>query len=350
MGLKEFLHQRWLRFHDQCNHRPLLITVLADGTPVKCLRKVVAQLDSENTVQAAGRRCSEFFLVRGLALYEDSLGRVRSTSVCREPLSTHRKDNWTCYSMIDSVIPLSRELGHRGIITTVGVMDGGLHSHQFRRMRQRHDNWYRRHPRPFEVAHLEKLDWNGAIGCKAHPAHNSIAWGMRSQYQNEKEDLKHIWLAIEAVLNNMDSVLEHLTDLLTTIEWVAPPINEDQISQWWSMLGYKPALVTALVELNLWWNQATRRLQVNVSCRDQPYVMHKIYSCLLGVHHVHNFIENRWASFTKAARPLIGSIAVGLDFVMEKVKDDPDAGHEFIGAWKHLNPHLRIIVTSYLEN
>jgi len=307
------------------------------------MQKLVARLDEENVVTSGGRRCSELFVMRGLALCEDALGRQMTSTIVRDPVSSHKKDGWTCFAMMANFLPLSRDLGHRGIVTTCAVLDGGLFAHQQRRMRQRHSLWHYRLADRALAEDLELMDWPLAVWCKCHNAHTAVDWGVRWLYVDKKAEMRDLHIAIESLLNSWDDILSHAADLIQVVDFTAVVNHKDCVAQWWQSLSYKPALVESLAELDLRWDGVTKRLLVNDTVRNRPDIHAHIFACIIGAFHISKFIEGRWLALGTCSRPLIGAVSIGLDYVVDAVMADPDAGQEFLGGYKRYTPHIRTL-------
>ena len=161
--MKAFLSLRWSKLVQFAGARPLLVILLADGTPVKALRRAWFAVNDEETIQRTGKRSSEFWVLRAFGYCMDAMGVPYAVTMNRDPVSAHKKDAWTIYSIIDAFLPFSRQLGAAGLLTTVYVMDGGLFDSQRRKLRQRHAQWYATHGAQFDTVSLELMDFTLAI-------------------------------------------------------------------------------------------------------------------------------------------------------------------------------------------
>ena len=123
---KSFLRLRFETLVRRAAALPLLIICLVDGTPIRAMKKVVAQTSTDIQITQSGKISTEFLVLRAFAVFVDSCGRRWTATLNRDPVGAHRKDGWTVYAIIEEFLPLARALGHTGALTVAYVLDGGV--------------------------------------------------------------------------------------------------------------------------------------------------------------------------------------------------------------------------------
>ena len=283
---------------------------------------------------------AEFFVCREFALFHDALGQPCSATRWVEPTSATKKDGWTCYAILARFHKTARAEGHRGIVSEAYILDGGLFEYQARRQRQRHSLWHQCLEDRDLAELLELQMWPLAALCKAHVCHNACRWGCVWLLVDEKADLSMVHISMNSVRNSWAMVLSHLECLIATVEFVRRPLSRDIVFQWWTCLGYKPALVELLVDLDPEWDVRRQRLLISETCRDRENITHLVTKAVLGVY-VKGDINKRFVDFGTSMRPLCGSIFLGLDYVVSCIQHDHDADHTHINGWSQMVPRIR---------
>jgi len=285
---------------------------------------------------------TEFVVLRALAIWEDALGRLVTGTTFRDPVSCVKKDGWTSYAVIESFFDNPRELGHRGVLQTHFVLDGGLWGYQTRRQRQASSLWYAEHPDAAEdMELLELLEWPTSVWCVLHIAHNSVEWGIKWLLVNWKDDLSDLHIIVESVRNSWDDVIKHVDDLIAVIEFVDPPERPDGNKEFWEVLGFTEKEVEFLTSLNLMWGPQRGKLLVSRLHEHDPEIYVKVQSMILLAFRIKEFSDTRWVAIAESLQGLVAALSVGLAFVIRCVINDPDASHKFIGGFTRLTSRLR---------
>ena len=180
------MKQRWCGVVERSSGRPLLVTIMADGTPMKPMVRACRQVDDFTRLIRAGKRACEFFVMRGFIMGENCFGGPLRSTYFKPPVPLDHQESWTHYSAMLDFAPEPRSIGHDGIIVRHFGFDGGMFSSGLRRMRQHHTWKYSQMEDRARAEQLEQRDWIIGTLCGAHVCHNATSWAVGDRLEDKK--------------------------------------------------------------------------------------------------------------------------------------------------------------------
>jgi hypothetical protein len=189
-------------------------------------------------------------------------------------------------------------------------------------------------------------DWVCSTLCGAHVCHNADCWAVRQHVDKRKEDTKNMCIIMESLNNSYHEILTHYKDLLQRLDWVDPPASPDCVKQWRVLVGLSPVLVELCTDLDLRWDYERGVLMVSREAQQRDDVIGDICTALQGVLHAVRWSEARWGRMGLSGRTHMGSLSIGLDYVMNSINNDTEASHRHSKGYSRTSPYYRWMIMS----
>ena len=334
----------------------VLMSYQSDSTPLLAQATFTARHSSGQTVTRRAGRSLELLLERVFLKTISPTGEHLITSFFRDPLPLDKgKGSWQCFSVACDHFPMLKKLGHRGISISHYCFDRALYSALARLMRQRHclyhDLMASSSGGGVGLEALSDLtDWVVSTGCANHDGQNALKWGLAGLDCGE-EVHKKLYIVVESLRNYYDLLqrylLAFLTQSLTLVEDVA---HRGFSQEFWASLCVEPVVLQDLVELGLRWCDG--RLQVYESAASSPDFMEKVTASILSVFRFKKFTDSRWCTIGESCRSIVAGLAIGLQGLVQMIRQDPKASDYYIKGFENLDRGARTyaVIASLVSN
>ena len=167
---------------------PILVFYSSDSTPLSA-RERYAKRDGDVAVVRFGKQCSDWLMHR--VFLQDVQGRT--TVVFSDPVPLGDKTAWSHWSAYRQLLPLPRELSHKGVVVHHHVFDRAMRSALTRHLRETH-SLVDQQLRSTVEATLCKLmrlkTWMTSVAGKNHDTANGLKLSL-SQFTSNKEPLRN---------------------------------------------------------------------------------------------------------------------------------------------------------------
>jgi hypothetical protein len=338
---KRFLYERAQALVAKSRGGAILYSYSADGTPMLVQQTTSHRLNANTVFVRRAGAGAEFLLQQAFVVGHHQGGGLWRAFLTQEPVPmSEGKSAWHVFSCAARFFPLLRTFGHDGIILAHHCFDRGLESSVSRLMQQRgklyYETQYGLGPREGQGALAELTDWHLSTGCACHDAHNSLKWGLCWLTGDSVEVMKRLHVAIESLRKGYDVLHRFLPSFVAThLTFVPSDSGDPRVLCYWLSLGLEQELAEELARLNLLWDG--EMLLASVSCRDDPKVLERISTLLLGVFKFRRFTSSRWISVGSSCRTLTAALSLGLGKIVQLARADKGTSDYYIGGFKMLD-------------
>ena len=299
---------------------PVMFAYLSDGWGSTTTTRYTAKVS--NRVFRNARFRHEYLLQLGL-LKVGSPGGILPAIVVDGAVSLkHGKRAWQCFRAGCDFMPLMRDMGCQGIISTFYIFDGLLKRPLTRHFTSRHRLYYTEYgPAGNSQDPLPALtDWGWSIKCASHTMTNAVKIGLRELCNEPLIDAVHIM--IEALRNSADALHSHIAVfLLKNVDFsVERSGGQGDREALWRSLGVEHAWIDEFVFVDPVWRDG--RLIVNQDLICQVDGMGRVSALLTYSYHWVKFSETRWAGIGKAGRLFFVSLLLGLEGAIDNCEAD----------------------------
>ena len=316
---------------------PVLYTYGSDGTPMLSQVYTETTTGSGSRVRRRGQSSDEWLVERGYVTIRDPDGCFRSRCIVRGPIPLKEGEGAAeVFACCRDFLPLTREMGHRGISMSYYVFDRKLQRPLFRNACANHRVYHKhkamKNPDDPLLTRSFLTDWQLSTGCGNHDAHNATQWALSPCSADMKDTLKALFLAVDALRKCYGTLVKVLPVFVANnLAYRAPTGSEDEVRQWWTAIGTGSDMVEELTDLGLEWVDG--KLYVNQAHEGSPGIDKRVRSALLYIFKFKRFTNSRWATIGCSMQSLAASLSVGLAEVMRQVKEHPEASSMYVNHW-----------------
>ena len=255
-----------------------------------------------------------------------------------EPRPCEHKDAWRVWNHLEALVPHPREVGHKGMMATQILSDGGLLGPTCRKARQRSDDLHARMTDKRLAKKLRRMDLVFGSLCVQHIFSNARRWASkRFLIRGPTKDINMLAGVVLAVQDSFKPIRAEIKRLVSEVLWDAPG-DECEIATWWILCGHSENLAQHLAHLSVIFYDG--RLHANAAFMDRPNILEEIAAALFSIARVTTFNRARWQSVCKTSCELIGCESVGLPLICERVRQIANQAYD-VQAYFNFEEHLR---------
>jgi hypothetical protein len=324
---------------DASEHRPILHSCSADGTPIQVSLEVQQHLPNGRIIRRAGKAAHEFLVGNQFARYLDEYGKAHTSIGVRDPIPlTEGKGHLAIFSACRSMWGTCRQLGHRGGVVEHYSFDRCGYSALRQRMWQFHtllqDQWGSG-TNPSSL--LALLEWVVFTPCALHDSQNAFKWSLKDDFDN-LDTMKSVFIGVASVRNSMDIIITYIAEWVSETVSFAAPLDDSakEVNRViWATLGVADDVIHFLVEvLELCFEGGRLVVKEGIPTMD---CINVLVPTLLGVWKIKKFSESRWLSVGRSARSMVASHLTGLGSLLDFARQKPSVSGYYVNGFFRLS-------------
>ena len=344
-GLQQWSMRRYIDLIARHCDRPALFAYQGDAWGSMVTEKVALSFPGTHVRQCRnGRYRHEFLLQRSCYRFLMPGGGQIVGSIFSEPVGLRDgKTALHCFAGALEHCSLPRQLGHRGIPTSVYVQDGALHKPLSRLFMARHSLFYTHGPElGDEHAVLENTDFVLALRCISHCASSAVKWGL--SHLEGPATIDNIFIGIAGLRNASAPLICKVREFVFvhahyTNERTGPVADREVF---WRALQIAPHLIDDFVEADLCWDG--RRLHCNVELQRYEDSLDRLADLVLYVLQWQSCSLTRWIKVGPSARMYLRSLVCGVAGLVELCRlDDHTSMYHLNGFFKAKGEDIRYL-------
>lgn len=334
------LQERWTSLLTSAvrDRRPILYVYGSDGWSTK-LSECHAFKIGSRTIRREGRVRAEFLLEKTILKTIDDELRVSMAMRYSVPRSlTDGKLGWHMFQAAVEHDDYIRLKAPTGICIQWYLQDGLHHAGLARRLHARSEMFYdsaAAEGEAMEEPLAKEMDWTLSWLCTSHVTSNAVKWGM-SRHSSEQVH-EDIHIGILALRNSSEELLK-VVDRFVATRVIYEQDGSDLQTQreLWLWLGVEEQVLREVLFVNPKWLPDRQYLSVSSELRGNPERHKLIASVVVYFLRWRSFSETRWAGVVPAARLLIASWLIGVQYLVKMVYSDDSLSTYYLGGWKRL--------------
>lgn len=321
------------------NHRPVLYTYQADGTPALSMTTVVRQVTQERRVVRRAGAAMEFLVERGYIKSISAGGCVSVAALMREPRPmSSGKGSWCIYASAAAFWPGVRSFGHQGPAIAHFAFDRAVHSAVVRKLRQRQAQMYASCDTDASASISWLLDWIIDTGCSAHDIHNGLRWSLEFLVTLPNM-LKDYHIVLQSLRQSYDLILRFMRPCLEKhLRFRSVRSDPHEAYNFWLCLAVESDVCELLVDLDVWVDGDA--IFVHESHKTSPALIETLTSCLLYIFKWKQYTDSRWLTIGSSSRSLCASAAAGIHLLVNMIMGDDSVSKYFIGGFARLSSEV----------
>lgn len=317
----------------------MLLTYGSDCTPIVTRRQFRASFQ-DLQVRRSGKTCGEWLIQRAFVLSGDNERLV----VLAEPKLLQDKSAWTHVAAFRQLLPLPREIGHKGLCVCHHIYDRAICTAMERHHKELHcarKLFDESNMRPGDARLSALLTWCLTVPCVNHDAHNSLKWAI-APWCDSKVCMRNLFITIEALRQSYSELVSHAPAWLSRSVVFEDCKDIDTLRRLWTFCALAPTWVDTLVELQLRYEGGA--MKICTRWKDHPDLPELLMTILLKVWEWRRFSDSRWASLGASCRSILAACLCGLPDFVGEVLNDPNAHTYYLKGFLYLTDEVKALV------
>ena len=341
MVLSDFLEEKVCKLVEAAAGKPILYSYQSDCTSFLTWHTITGQLGGKK-LQRKGKTLTELLLERGYFVVRSGIGSVQSCVLLSEPrIMSAGKTTFYMFAAACEFSSLLRTRGHRGICLNHCSFDRQALSSLARCLHQRVEALYVKElagEGGADAQLMRLLDWFEATGCPLHDASNALSWSLRP-FSNVQM-LSDLFVVISSIRNAFSLICQKLPIFVVMhLRWDFQEKDPDEARRFWQTIGVPSDLLETVVEANPRWDG--HQLLVSTAIQVMSDHIEHIQSILVSLYRFRIFSSTRWLSVGQSCRTLMAGLFVGLDRVVQMVRQDKTMTDYYAHGFSRLDAPMR---------
>ena len=340
--VQEFSRDQVVKFVEAAGERPILVSYMADGTPIVTRHSLRQVLDGRKTITRSGKGTDEFYCQAAFYSTFDALGarKVRAMVPDSRPM-TCGKSSAAMFSLALDFVLDPRTLGHRGIVVFHSTFDRAPFQSLTRLITQYFTMKCLRGELPMsddgrsrELLYL--LFWVVKTPCAYHDAHKSLEWSMHHEFKSP-DLLSEVYIALTSCSNSYRQLTTQLNvwvaNILLVCELEDLP-DADDLRDLWGVVCVDDHVLEDICDLRLCFRNGMLCVSDLAPVKN---LLSRVVYILVSVWRFRPFSSSRWVGVGSSCRTFLGALLTGLSDFVDVVVRDPAQSNYTINGFKKLS-------------
>ena len=334
---------------DEAAGRPLLVSYMADGTPIVTRHTVRQAMEGKKTVRRSGKGMEEFYCQAAFYAYVDAMGMRHARAVVPDPMPMSRgKTSAAQLSFALQCIVNPRSCGHAGILVFHCSFDRAPFQSLSRLLTQH----FTMQAATIEIPGCSRgadllylLFWFLKTPCSYHDAHKSFEWSLHSQFKSV-DLMSEVYVALTSCSNSYKQLTDMLQVWLGNVIRVVDPEEEQlpsegDLHELWHAMGASAEIIEEIVALRMCFRDGRLLVTEEAPLDD---ILSRVVYVVTSLWRFRPFAASRWINVGTASRTFIGALLCGLADFVEVIVADPTQSKFTINGFRRLSMEGKVFV------